>query len=322
MSDFGTSSATGVSFDPERPPQDLSVDFRYTKGGMMSKYDVWSAITESIAGVGQLVWNGQVVGSMKMSVSPNVEVRFVSSVEPPRYQTKTIMWTLVEAFDYYNSQQHYANCFLKTHIGRGPAAQTLGVASIKSTLSTLPVLQTNSSALTLANETSFEPSSSTLALSTSTQTSSNQSLLSSSLHVDTDLSLYLEYLKPSAAINDKAFFGLIINVLVFAAQHDPKSAPCGTVQAYNSMENYTFIVGPTSGAARTNLPWSIAIAAIGFLPSEMMRHEGRWAELTGRIKLGGTWVGKILILKGDHRVPSAASCGVGWSGDEDGRDSF
>ena len=336
MPDFGLSSTTDVSFDPEQPPEDLFVDFRYTSGGIMSKYDIWSAITESIAGVALLRWNAQIVGSLTTPVTPDVEVRFVSSVNPPRYQSKTIIWTLVEAIDYYNAQRHYASCFLRTHVGRGAAAQNLGVARVKSTMPALPGLRTNSSVLSLANETSFELNSSTLALGSSAQGSFNRSLLS-----DTDasilqsasqgtsnlqavyLSLFLEYLNPGATISDKGFVTLIINTLVFAAQHDHKDAPSGLVRAYNSFENYTFVVGPTSNAARNKLPWKLAITAMGFLPSEMMRHgrEGRWAELQGRIKFDGAWIGKILILKGDHRVSSSDSCEIASFGnDDDGED--
>lgn len=332
MSDVGLRSTTGVSFDPERPPDGLFIDFQYTSGGFMSKHDVWSAIIESIAAVAQLVWNEHIVGALKPPVTSNVEIRFVSSVNPPRYQSKTIIWTLVQALDYYDKQRHYANCFLRTHIGRGPATQNLGVASIRSTLPTSPGLQTNSSVLSLANETSFELNSSTLALGTSTQASFNRSLISdtdsSILQSDSQrtsnlqaghLSLFLEYLNPAVTISDRGFVALIINTLVFAAQHDPKDAPCGLVRAYNSFENYTFVVGPTSDAARNKLPWKLAIAAMGNLPSEMMRHgrEGRWAELQGRIKFDGNWVGKIFILKGDHRVPSPASCEIAWFGDDD-----
>ena len=96
------------------------------------------------------------------------------------------------------------------------------------------------------------------------------------------------------------------------------------VRAYNSLENYTFVVGPTSDAAQNKLPWRLAIVAMGYLPSEMMRHgrEGRWAELTGRIKLDGAWVGKILILKGDYRTSSLPSCGIAWFGDDGDREEI
>ena len=325
VSDFELSSTTDLSFDPEMPPDGLYVEFQYTSGGIMSRYDVWSAITESIASVALLMWNAEIMGSLITPVTPDVAIRFVSSVNPPRYQSKTIIWTLVEAFDFYNAQRHYSDCFLRTHIGRDEATQNLGVASIKSTMPTLPGLRTNSSVLSFANETSSELNSSTLALGTSKQASFNRSLLSNTdssiLQHDSQrtsnlqaghLSLYLEYLNPAAPISDKGFVTLIINILVFAAQHDPKDAPSGLVRAYNSLENYTFTIGPTSHAARYKLPWELAITALGYLPTEMMRHgrEGRWAELQGRIKWDGAWVGRILILKGDHRVSSSASCEI------------
>ncbi len=238
--DFGHSSTTGVSFVPEQLPDGLFIDFQYTSGGIMSKYDVWRAITGSIANIALLNWNREIVGLLTTQVTPNVEVRFVSSVNPPRYQSKTIIWTLAEVFEHYNSQRQYSSYFLRTRVGRGPAMQNLGIASIRSTLSTPPSLQTDSSALSLANNTSLlELNSSTLALGTSSaQAQFNQSLVSlpessisqsdsqrtSSLQAG-EISLFLQYLKPAATISDKGFFTSIIDTLVFAAQHDPKDAP-------------------------------------------------------------------------------------------------
>lgn len=323
MSDLECRSTGDVSFVPEQPPEGLHLEFRYTSGGIMSKYDIWSAVLESMAAVALSPWNAQIIGALTIPVDSEVEIRFVSSVNPPRFQSKTILWSMVEVFDFYNTQKRYSNCFLTTYNGRGPAAQILGVASIKSTLSSNPGLQPNSSALSLSNQTSVELEVPTLGLSPSAQASANQSRLShtnppifrsdsqtmTGLQAGT-LHLFLEYLNPGALISDKGFVTLMMNIIVFAAQHDPKNAPCGLVRSYNSAENYTFAIGPTSDAARDKLPWTIAVSAVGYLPAEMMKHgrNGRWAELTARIKWNGAWVGKILIIKGDHRPASSSLC--------------
>lgn len=293
----------------------------------MSKYDLWTAITRVIAKVALLGWNAELVGSISFPVVSNVEIKFVSSVNPPRYQTKTVIWTLVEVFDYYSEERHYSNCFVKTQFGRGPTARNLGVASIKSTFSTVPDLQTDLSVLSLPNETSSASKSSGQVLEPSTQMVSNQSVVSDSgpsiprsasqnttsfQAGSRGLVLALNYVSQGATFSDKSFFHLILNTLIFAAQNDPKTAPSGLVCAYNPEDNFTLSIGPTSYGARDNLPWNLVIPTLGFLPSQMLdvRQGGRWAELVGKIKLDGAYIGKIQIQKGDHRDPHPHSCGM------------
>ena len=293
----------------------------------MSKYDLWTAITRVIAKVALLGWNAELRGSITFPVVSNVEIKFVSSVNPPRYQTKTVIWTLAEVFDHYSEERHYSDCFVKTQFGSGPTARNLGVASIKSTLSTVPGLQTDLSVLRSSNETSSELKLSGPVLEPSTQMISNQSIVSDSgISISGSVSrdstnfqagsrgliLVLSYVSHGATFSDIGFFHLILNSLIFAAQNDPKTAPSGLLRAYNSEDNYTLFIGPTSDAARDNLPWKLVIPTLGYLPSQMLayRQGGRWAELVGKIKLDGAYIGRIQIVKGDHRDSQPHSCGM------------
>ena len=99
-------------------------------------------------------------------------------------------------------------------------------------------------------------------------------------------------------------------MLVSAASHDPKSAASGPVSAYNSDEDYTISIRPTSAAARRNLPWHRLIQVLGFLPSEMYGEQrgGKWAELEGRARFDGAFIGKISIQKGDHTNGGSMPC--------------
>ena len=130
----------------------------------MTKYDVWVAITRTIAKTALAVWNGEIVGSITFAVVSDVQIRFISSVNPPRYQSKTIIWTLAEAFDVYNEQRHYSNCLLTTRFETGSGFLNLGVASIKSTLSNGSGLQKNSSVVRSADEPSLELASNVSAI--------------------------------------------------------------------------------------------------------------------------------------------------------------
>ena len=279
------------------PPDGLCIEFTYTRGGMMTKYDLWTAIIRVVGKVALLGWNAELIGSITFPAMSNVEIRFISSINPPRYQTKSVIWTLAEVFDYYTEEGHYSNCFVKTQLGSGPTAQNLGVASIKSTLLTVPDLQTDSSVLSLPG------------LSTPRSASQNFTSFQAGPR---GLSLVLRYVKNGVTFSDKGFFQLVLNTLVFAAQNDPKSAPCGLLRAYNQEENYTLSLGPTSDAARENLPWNYVIPALAYLPNEMLdqRQGGRWAELLGNIKLDGAYIGRVQIAEGDFRDHQPHSCGM------------
>ena len=269
----------------------------------MSKHDIWIAIVRAITEASIQPWNAQILGPLPYPVVSNVKITFVSSVKPPRYQSKTIIWTLAEVFNFVNQERHYSNSFLKTFVGTGPAARNLGVASIKSTLSSDSEAPTNSSGLGLSNVTAsnLDPSDQNLVSdrNVSTFQASNRRL-----------TLVLDYLENGATFNDKGFFNLIITLLTFGAQHDPKNAPSGLYSAYNQDDNYTVTIEPTSYEARGNLPWGLALPALGYLPSEMLKHGsgGRWAELEGRVKLDGAYIGKIHVVKGRNQQPEADFC--------------
>ena len=269
----------------------------------MSKYDIWIAIIRAVTDAAIQPWNAQILGSLQYPVISNVKITFVSSVKPPRYQSKTIIWTLAEVFNFYIQERHYSNSFLRTFVGEGPAAKNLGVASIKSTLLSDSQAPTNASVLSLSNVTAanLDPSDQLLV--------SDRNI--STFQANTRrLTLVLDYLENGATFSDKGFFNLIITLLTFGAQHDPKIAPSGLYSAFNSEDNYTLTIEPTSYAARGNLPWGLALPALGYLPSEMLKHGtgGRWAELEGRVKLDGAYIGKIHIVKGNHTVPVADFC--------------
>ena len=302
---------------------------------MTTKYNIWTAILRSMAKAALLRWNAEIAGTMLFPEISSVEIRIISSVNPPRLKTKMVVWTLGEAFDFYNDQRIYSNCFFKVQFGTGPEAQNLGVGSIKSTLSAVQTMRLNSSVSHSSNDLSFEPRNSTPVLETPRNIFSNHSFVSdtdfSLPHTDSQLSTGLQagsrglsfsisYARDGALINDKAFFRILVRLLVFAAQHEPKDVPCGLIRAYNSIENYTFAIGPTSDASRDNLPWKLMIPALGYLPSELLEQGqgGRWAELSGRIKLDGAYIGKVLIVKGDKRYDSPGACGVAefWAGND------
>lgn len=126
------------------------------------------------------------------------------------------------------------------------------------------------------------------------------------------LSLALNYVERGATVSDKGFVQVVVNLLLFTAQLDPKHEPSVTIRGYNSHEDYTLTIGPTSPAAADRLPWGLLIPALGFLPSAMMeeRPGNPWAELSGTIKLDGSVIGRIRIARGQDPQSTPGSCGT------------
>ena len=112
--------------------------------------------------------------------------------------------------------------------------------------------------------------------------------------------------------SDHGFFQVVINLLIFTAQLDPKDQPSVTIRGYNEQEDYTLTIGPTSAASSDRLPWGLLIPALGYLPSEMLaeRPGGRWAEFSGTIRMDGAFIGRIQVARGKWTQPAQGSCGT------------
>ena len=124
------------------------------------------------------------------------------------------------------------------------------------------------------------------------------------------LSLDLTYVDHGATFMELGFFQVVVNLLLFAAQLDPKNEPSVTLRAYNEHEDYTLTIGPTSAAASDRLPWGLLIPALGYLPSAMLaqRPGGRFAELSGTIRSDGAIIGRIQAMRGRWTQPAQGSC--------------
>ena len=168
MIELGSRSNRDVSFVPEEPPDNLLIELWYSRGPVMTKHDVWAAITRTTAKTALSTWNAEIVGSLIFPVVSDVEVRFISSVNPPRYQTKTIIWSLAEAFDFYNEHRLYSDCVITTKTRTGSGVYNLGVGSIKSALSNESGLQKNSSVVHSTDQPSLELRSNDSAIDVST----------------------------------------------------------------------------------------------------------------------------------------------------------
>ena len=168
MIELAFRSNRDVSFVPEEPPDNLLIELRYTRGGVMTKHDVWAAITRTMAKTALSIWNAELVGSAIFPVVSDVEIRFISSVNLPRYQSKTIIWSLAEAFDFYNEQRLYSDCIITTKFRTRMGLYYLGVGSIKSALSNRSGLQKNSSGVRSADHQSLDLTPNDSAINVST----------------------------------------------------------------------------------------------------------------------------------------------------------
>ena len=271
-----------------------------------------------IARVAYQNWNGELTGLLPLPEYSNVQINIVSAANPPRYQTKFILWTLSEAFETYVSQRRYDSAILTTSVvGVG----TLGVIRIASVNTDSSDSQNEPSLLALLNDPSFgNESASTLDLTPNTQFLLNDSTasditpfsLSPGGKAPTDVQpnprrgfqLTFNYKRDGYTFSDYGLFTTVIQMITDAAQNDPKTEASGPVRAYNQEDDYTVRISPTSEAARGNLPWERVIQALGNLPPAMYAKRagtGIWAELTGVLRFDGAIIGRLNIDHGDVR---------------------
>ena len=236
-----------------------------------------------------------------------------------------MVWTLQTAFYLYNEQGLYASAQFITRLRDSTGVHNLGIMRMKSILSLSTSGQGDISQPPSSNDAlwnissptpdlasaSQAPGTTSLSLRTVSSSSSNSVLTIANPGASAaGFTISLTYTPNGARFGEKGFFSTIISMLVSAASHDPKTAASGLVSAYNSDEDYTISVGPTSTAARRNLPWQRLIQVLGFLPSSMYGEQrgGKWAELDGRAKFEGAFIGKISVRKGDQTSGGSISC--------------
>lgn len=301
---YRSTSEVVASFVPERPPLDFWVEFQYITGPTIGRFDLWTAIIITMGRMALYPWDAEVRNRLVFRRPSDVEVVIISSIDPPRYQVKSILWTLQQAFGTYNEQGLYTTASIKTRLGEGANEHYLGLARIKGIESSATTdSQTNSLTSPLGNDTSLTMTSSSnesLVLGTPLSPAASDGQNNTNPQ-PTGLQVGLLYTTGGASFLPQGFHALIVNTIVWAAQHDPKTGPSGLVSVYNAADNYTLAISPTSIAARDKLPWDIVIQVLAVLPYEMLAagRGGRWAELQGRVKDDGEYVGRIKIAKGN-----------------------
>lgn len=240
-------------------------------------------------GIAQLAlckWNDEVNSKITFR-----GINIIPSKNPPRYQTKSVIWSLFACFAHMNVEQHYNPINFVTFIG----TQALGVGRI-GIAGQSPGSETSStSPNTTMSESDFAPGG-----------PFNESLMSPMLNAD-DFHVDINYKAGGRVYIDTQIWVSAISVMIAAAEQPLKRAPSGPVASYNNNQDFTLSVMPTSVAATENLEWVNVILAMYQLPKAMLhaKHpQGRWAELDGLVRYRGAIIGKIAITKGhvDPRV--------------------
>lgn len=198
--------------------------------------------------------------------SHHIVLKTASSAIRPGYQVKSLIWTLRDAFRQYNRDSFYGSASIKTILD----GKLLGLATMKGV-----DIAGNPSV-----PSTFSPSDPPLGRP--------------------GFNLRLNYLPNGEVFSDVVFFQQIIEMLVWAANHDPKSAAAGVAIGYSLAEDYTIRIEPLDYESTDDLPWEKMIEALGQMPGKMYaeRRGGRWAELNGKIQVDGVNIGKFSILKG------------------------
>ena len=245
-------------------------------------------------------WNLEIPRSLNFPVANNLELKIVRSVNPPYFQTKSLVWTMKELFDEYNIRGQYASASFVTRIDGAP----LGFGSLRSTLQSGLHEQRNVSSSAMLDSPPTEkipytddigswviPSSIKPRPSVASHTLAAQ-LGRRGLHVR------LQYIPNGALFSDLAFLDSIIYFIALAANRDPKTATTKLARSYNVEGG--FFVEISSIDEDNELEVGRVIEVLGSLPAKMYEQQvgGRWAELKGVIKFDGVNIGRILVEKG------------------------
>lgn len=227
-------------------------------------------------------------------------MRIVRSVNPPRFQTKSLVWTLQELFDEYNSRGLYASASFVARIDGAP----LGFGSIRSTLQSEPKIQRNVSFSAVldsvpAEKTSLADDVASLVIPSSSTTSSSPISHDTAAHLGRrGLDIRLSYQPNGKIFSALGFMDSIIYFVGLAANKDPKTATTQLARTYNVQEGYFIEI--SSIDEEDEIEVGRLIEVLGRLPAQMYEQQvgGRWAELGGVIKFDGVNIGRIVVQQG------------------------
>ncbi|KAG6994120.1 hypothetical protein G7Y79_00047g083460 [Physcia stellaris] len=293
-------TAAPISWQPELRPATFAVDFRYTNVRDLTKFDVWLGIVANLVHISLNPWNLEIPRNINFPVEHNVEMRIVKSVHPPRFQTKSLVWTLQELFEEYNSRGLYASASFVARIDGAP----LGFGSIRSTLQSEPRMQRNVSVSAVldsvpADKTSLIDEVASLVIPSSSTTSSSLLNHETAAHLGRrGLDVRLYYQPNGKIFSALGFMDSIIYFIGLAANRDPKTTTTKLARTYNFNEGYFIEI--SSIDEDNEIEVGRLIEVLGRLPAQMYEERvgGRWAELGGVIKFDGVNVGRVLVQQG------------------------
>ncbi|KAL9603268.1 MAG: hypothetical protein Q9219_001289 [cf. Caloplaca sp. 3 TL-2023] len=268
------SDTINLSSFPDLRPATFALIFRYTTTSLdLGKFDVWQGLLLNIVRLAQNHWELDIPRQTDFPPSHNCQLKVLGSLTPPRFQTKSLLWTLQETFETFVRNGRYSSASMQTVIDH----KTLGFATIRSTLAS-PQMEKEEDAGSVA-------------------------ISSSQVNRPRALELRLQYVPNGATISDAAVFRTVISMLILSANGDPKTqSPRNGIALYNRHEDFTIRVSPIDEDQKYLMPLIMIIHVLGLLPTTMLaeRSGGRWAELKGQVRNGGTNIGRVEIQKGEH----------------------
>lgn len=283
----------------EFPPDEFAVDITAkARGLLLSRNDFYSSLVRDMAKTAQLDWNSS-IQTYRLQPIRNINMGFVSSREPPRYQVKGIMWTMVALFHTFNQEERFVESSWKTTLG----AETMGVGNIfyRVGASTSP-LSANSSDAPQSVEgnvtASYNTDIDSDGLEAVQERPTTRDSRSEEFPNRGDLSLKLDYRPRGARVSPVQVWTSFVYALLQAAEHDREES--GNVcTVYNSNDNFTIAVIPRV-RGHEDLKWHTVINCLWLIPDTMLNFQsgGRWAEMYGNIRSHGYNVGKFALFKG------------------------
>ena len=313
------------------PPQEFHVKLEYEEAGhAFGRFAYYTALLRDMAKVSVFDWNLE-IEAFQFEPQSNVRMIFASSAAPPRYQTKSILWTMVYIFHSFNLQGNWAEASWMTEMKpEGRPSYALGVGQLELSVGSTDQIQdsytvgSNSSSSTkMSVERRSDPLSSDLTsrslsvsgISNSTaniapttgnnnnDNNANNNSSNNDIQVRRGISVRLNYKLNARSYDAQQFYLSIVYGYLRAATQDSQS-DAQPLALYNSNQDFTAVIGAAHMGSMSDFKWYMAYDALWKVALTMLndRSGGYFAECEARIRNDGINVGRFALVHGQIQV--------------------
>ena len=319
MNDFASAATT---LSQEEIPVDFRVDFRANpRAKSFGRFDFLNTAVLDMATMAILEWNSN-VPAKKFPAPYLVAIGFVSSRSGPGLLVKHVAWALETIFDIFVNDDNYRGSNFEVRLGpttlgvgnvysaeKGSAAVNVPYTRIGGLSETSIIDLMPNSTLTPYNDTALDTA---LTLPDYWQGNSSPILYlplshkpdpSTDVNAEGQVNLKFWYRADGAVVDDAQVYNASLKLIVKAAEPSDLHATIWPgLTTYNDKDNFTYTIRPVSFETRGDMGYLDAIFSLATIVGMMAKTggpPGKFAELYGTIKAGGTPIGAFCVDKGD-----------------------